>query len=201
MSWLSAQLFLLGGHPSRSHSEFTLYLHMKVKVKPQLCLTLWDPMDYAVCGILQARTVEWVAISSSNSWKRKLKVKSLSRYPTLSDPMTAAYQAYMTLYAGFPSILLLPAAKIKINSWTYDLLILILFLSWRVWFPRLKLSVRTLLVIDRCYLYAYMGFPGSSAGKESTCNVGDMGLIPALERSPGKGNGYPLQYSCLENSR
>ena len=39
-----------------------------------------------------------------------------------------------------------------------------------------------------------------SAGKESACNVGDLGLIPGLERSPGEGKGYPLQYSGLENS-
>ena len=37
-------------------------------------------------------------------------------------------------------------------------------------------------------------------GKESACNVGDLGLIPGLERSPGEGNGYLLQYSGLENS-
>ena len=40
----------------------------------------------------------------------------------------------------------------------------------------------------------------SSAGKESTCNVGDLGSIPGLGRFPGKGKGYPLQYSGLENS-
>ena len=45
-----------------------------------------------------------------------------------------------------------------------------------------------------------MGFPGSSAGKESASNAGDLGLIPGLERSPGEGNGNPLQYSCLENA-
>ena len=39
-----------------------------------------------------------------------------------------------------------------------------------------------------------------SAGKESTCNVGDLGSIPRLGRSPGEGNGYPLQYSGLENT-
>ena len=44
------------------------------------------------------------------------------------------------------------------------------------------------------------GFPGGSENKESACNVGDPGLIPGLGRSPGEGNGYPLQYSCLENS-
>ena len=55
-------------------------------------------------------------------------------------------------------------------------------------------------------LYTYMcfgGFPGSSAGKEFPCNSGDLedlGSIPGLERSPGEENGYPLQYSGLENS-
>ena len=43
-------------------------------------------------------------------------------------------------------------------------------------------------------------FPGGSEGKESTCNVGDLGSIPELGRSPGEGIGYPLQYSGLENS-
>ena len=43
-------------------------------------------------------------------------------------------------------------------------------------------------------------FPGSSAGKESTCNAGDPGLIPGPGRSPGEGKDYPLQYSGLENS-
>ena len=45
-----------------------------------------------------------------------------------------------------------------------------------------------------------MAFPCGSAGKESACNVGDLGLIPGLGRSPGEGNGCPLQYSGLENS-
>ena len=45
-----------------------------------------------------------------------------------------------------------------------------------------------------------MGFPYDSAGKESACNAGDLGSIPGLGRFPGKGKGYPLQYSGLENS-
>ena len=44
-----------------------------------------------------------------------------------------------------------------------------------------------------------MGFPGGSAGKESACNAGDLGLIPGLGRYPGEGKGYPLQYSGVEN--
>ena len=45
----------------------------------------------------------------------------------------------------------------------------------------------------------YMGFPGGSDGKESACNVGALGSITGLGRSPGGGHGNPLQYSCLEN--
>ena len=45
-----------------------------------------------------------------------------------------------------------------------------------------------------------LGFPGGSVGRESTCNVGDLGSIPGLGRSPGEGNGNPVQYSCLGNS-
>ena len=43
------------------------------------------------------------------------------------------------------------------------------------------------------------GFPGGSDSKASACNVGDLGLIPGSGRSPGEGNGNPLQHSCLEN--
>ena len=44
-----------------------------------------------------------------------------------------------------------------------------------------------------------MGFPGGLDGKESACNVGDLGMISGSGRSPGEGNGNPLQHSCLEN--
>ena len=43
------------------------------------------------------------------------------------------------------------------------------------------------------------GFPGGSDGKESACSKGDLGSLPGSERTPGEGNGTPLQYSCLEN--
>ena len=48
--------------------------------------------------------------------------------------------------------------------------------------------------------FFFLGFSCGSAGKEHTCNVEDLGLIPGLGRSPGEGTGYPLQYSGLENS-
>ena len=68
----------------------------------QSCPTLCDPRDGSppgspVPGTLQARTLEWVAISSSNAWKWKVKVKSLSRVRLLATPWTAAYQAPLSM--------------------------------------------------------------------------------------------------------
>ena len=54
---------------------------------------------------------------------------------------------------------------------------------------------------DRLPTPLFLGFPCGSTGKESGCNVGDLGLMPVLGRSPGEGKGYPLQYCDLENSR
>ena len=54
--------------------------------------------------------------------------------------------------------------------------------------------------MDRLPTLVFSGFPGGSAGKEPACNAGDPGSIPGLGRSTGEGNGYPLQYSGLENS-
>ena len=54
-------------------------------------------------------------------------------------------------------------------------------------------------VIFELSFEGWIGFPGGSDGKASACNVGDLGSIPGSGRSPGEGNGNPLQYSCLEN--
>ena len=53
---------------------------------------------------------------------------------------------------------------------------------------------------ERLILSHALGFPGGSDGMESACNAGDRGSTPGLGGSPGEGTGYPLQYSCLENS-
>ena len=74
---------------------------MKVKSESEVaqsCLTLCDPIDGSppgspVPGILQARTLEWGAISFSNAWQWKMKVKSLSRVRLIATPWTAGYQA------------------------------------------------------------------------------------------------------------
>ena len=65
--------------------------------------------------------------------------------------------------------------------------------------------MRKLILYIYIYIYIYISYnvslSGGSDNKESACNAGDLGLIPGLEKPPGEGNNYPLQYSCLENSR
>ena len=53
--------------------------------------------------------------------------------------------------------------------------------------------------IEKTYIYMSLGFPDGSDGKEPACNVGNLGLISGLRRSPEGRHGNPLQYSCLEN--
>ena len=78
-------------------SSCPMYAAAAAAKLPQSCPTLCDPVDGSppgspVPGILQARTLEWVAISFSNAWKWKVKVKSLSHVQLLATPWTAAYR-------------------------------------------------------------------------------------------------------------
>ena len=66
--------------------------------------------------------------------------------------------------------------------------------------PRVDSWVRKILWRrNRLPTPVFLGFPGGSAGKESSFSTGDLGLIPGLGRSPGEGNGYPPQYSGQDN--
>ena len=103
----------------------------------QLCLTLCNPIDGSppgspIPGILQARTLEWVAISFSNAWKWKVKVKSLSRVQLSATPWTAAFQAPLSMgfsrqeyWSGVPLpspiIFLLSAKKVSLNKIRNDI--------------------------------------------------------------------------------
>ena len=63
-------------------------------------------------------------------------------------------------------------------------------------------SEKQMLPAERAFVFepSILDFPGSSDGKESACNAGDLGWIPASGRFPGEGNGNPLQYSCQEHT-
>ena len=74
-------------------------------------------------------------------------------------------------------------------------------IPWKEAWWATVLGVAELGTTERLTLhYLSISFPGGSDGKESVSSVGDPCSIPGLGRSPGEGNGYPLQYSCLENS-
>ena len=78
-------------------------------------------------------------------------------------------------------------------------------LGWRHWLRSQAVewdspSVPPVLALIKNGTLSQLGLPWLPDGKESACNTGDQGSIPGLGRSPGEGNGYPLQYSCLENS-
>ena len=120
--WLISPVFL----PGKPHEQRILasYIQSATTKSHQLCPTLCDPIDgrppgSPIPGILQARVLEWVAISFSNALKWKVKVKSLSHARLLATPWTAAYQAPSSMgfsrqeyWSGVP----LPSlAKVLIN--------------------------------------------------------------------------------------
>ena len=92
----------------------------------QSCPALCDPIDgsppgFPVPGILQARTLEWVAISFSNAWKWKVKVKLLSRIQLLATPWTAAHQAFPSM--DFPGKSTGVGCHCLLCPWSYGQLI------------------------------------------------------------------------------
>ena len=132
----------------------------------QSCLTLCDPRDGSppgspVPGILQARTLEWVAISFSNAWKWKVKVKSLSCVQLLSTPWTVAYQAPPSMgfsrqdnRSGVP----LPSPALHFTFQLKD------------------------LQLKDCFLKKH--FPWWLSSKESTCQFRRHGFNPWIGKIP-----------------
>ena len=99
----------------------------------QSCLTLCNPIDRSppgspIPGILQARTLEWVAISFSSAWKWKVKAKSLSRVWLLVSPWTAAYQAPPSM--GFSRQEYWSGVPLPSPEWMLSSCIFRVFLHW-----------------------------------------------------------------------
>ena len=166
----------------------------------QSCPTLCDPIHGSttgstVPGILQARILEWVAISFSNAWKWKVKVKSLSCVWLLETPWTAAYQAPPSMgfsrqeyWTGVP----LPSPLGSLTEMQF------LTSNSRVSDSVGKGSkfafLTGLQVIPWTFLVAQM-----VKHLPTVQETWAQSLIPGSGRSPGEGNGNLLQYSCLEN--
>ena len=140
-------------------------------------------------------------------------MKLLSHVQLFATPWTIAYQAPPSMgfsrqgyWSGlpFPSPGDLPNPGIKPRSPALQADALTSEPPGRTW--DLKYDVSECIYKTEADSQNYgslrrdLSFPGSSDGKASACNAGDLGLIPGLRRSPGEGNGIPPQYSCLENS-
>ena len=147
----------------------------------QSCPTLCNPIDSSppgspVPGILQARTLEWVAISFSNAWKWKVKGKSLGHVQFLVTPWTAAYQAPPSM--GFSRQEYWSGEPLPSSTQTHN---------------------AGLHMTPMCFYTSQVAL----VVKKPPANAGDarhVDLIPGLGWSLGVGNGTPLKYSCLENS-
>ena len=138
----------------------------------QSCLTLCDRMDYTVHEILQARILEWVAFHFSG-------VSSKSRNQTQVSHITGGF---FSCWATREKFIALKSYLRKSRKISNDL---------NVHLKQLQKEEQSLKLV----LIEGWGFPCISPGKESACNVGDLGSVPALGGSPGERNGYPLQYS------
>ena len=136
------------------------------------------------CTLLCIIASRFIYLSSTDSNSFLLMAEWFSVYivPQLLDPFICRWTSRLLLCLGY--------CKLCWNG-RWDTCI---FLNYG-WFSQSICPIVGLL----CHMVVW-GFPGGSDGKESACNAGDLGLIPGLGRSPGEGNSYPLQYSCLENS-
>ena len=160
---------------------------------PQSSLNLCDSMDYSppvffVHGILQKRTLEWVEIPEIECGPPVLQEDSLpSESPGKIKSLTlllvpVSYLHLLVKYSDW-----MPTISMVLRSWDLP------FESLHAW------NYQRILISKTLTLILFTDFPGGSDGKASVYNVGDPGSIPGLGRSPGEGNGNPLQDYCLEN--
>ena len=137
-------------------------------------------------------------------------VRSLSHVWPFVTPRTAAWHTSLSFTISWNFLKFMSTELVMLsNHLTFChplLLLLSIFPSIRVFSHELALCIRwpkswSLVSPSNEYLgLISLGLPLWLSCKEPACNVGDLGLIPGLERSPGEGKGYPLQYSGLENS-
>ena len=159
---------------------------MKVKVT-RSCPTLCDLMDYTVHGILQARILEWEAFPWSRDWTQVSRIAG--RF----------FTSWATREAQIRSREDLISVQYKLARWT----LVRNKQNISPWKPASCSGLKCILQTQIRQGFAtsnQRGFPGSLVVKNLLVNVGDLGSISGLGRSPGEGNGNPLQYSCLRTS-
>ena len=135
-----------------------------------------SPPGFSTHGIFQARKLEWVAIFCSrvSSWPRVWNRISC----VASSLLNCKWILYQLSHQGSTVLTCLPLKKVQSSG-----------------FPLKSQRIFCIFVLFMCC----KGFPSGSVIKNPPANAGDTGSIPGSGRSPGEGNGSPLQFSCLEN--
>ena len=168
---------------------------MKVKVA-QSCLTLCNPMDYTVRGILQARILEWVAYPFSRGSSRPrnwTRVSFIAGRFFTSRATREAQRIWKTIEVSV--VQAHPDLLYNHKNNEFIIILVIWGRSVRNYWVRRKIEKRkangTKCRNNDC--------TGGAVGKTPPANTGNMGSVSGLGRSPGGGNGNSLQYSCLGN--
>ena len=184
----------------RLHFHFSLSCTGERNDNPLQCSCLENPRDRAawwasIYGVAQSRT-RLKRLSSSSSSIFILETGE-NLLPCSFQPLEAAWIPWFVASSSI-SRFIAPTSASTLTSSDFDFSVLHgpvnqSQLNIIGYSPHFKILTHISIVI------CYTGFPGGSDGKESACNAVDLGSKPGSGRSPGEGNGNPLQYSCLEN--
>ena len=182
--------------PLRNMQSSPLYRGIKIEEKSRASSEMWNSQVRK--GEFGPRSVSVSMGSLISLGSRNLDLLGFSAWPNdeetgLSRELSSGSQARQkeVRHRGISAMDPCQETSVEVEFWRSTCLMfsgLSPFCFFLLWLPLLILKI---FVNPYCVL----GFPGSSVGKESACNAGDPGSIPGLERSPGEGIGYPLQYS------
>ena len=203
---------------SEYNLSFFFYSAAAAAKSLQSCLTLCDPIDgsplgSSVPGILQARILEWVAISFSNAWKWKVKVKLLSCAWLLATPWTAAYKAPLSMGFSkqeYQSGLPLPSPY-KCMAYVQKITLVYYYIGESIYLKISLFVMRQASMWRRQWHLTAVLLPWKSRGWRSLVGCSPWGHKESDTTEQlhfhfslsciGEGNGNPLQCSCLENPR
>ena len=150
--------------------------------------TLKSLLQHHTSKALILRSSAFFTVQLSHPCMTTVKTIALTRQTLVGKVMFMLFNMLSRLVITF-----LPRSKHLLISWLQSPSVVIL--------ESPKIKSATVSIVSSSICHEMLGFPGGSNGKASACNAKDLDSIPRLGRSPGEGNGNPLQYFCLENSK
>ena len=190
MELLVREFYSLPNYPERLSSVQSLS-RVQLFVTPMDCSMPCFPVHHQLPELAQTR-VRWVGDAFQPSHPRSPSP------PTFNLSQHQGLFSWVSLRIRWPKYEVSASASVlpmNTQDWSD--------LGWTGWISLLSKELSRVLsnttVQKHQFIGTQLGFPGASEVKASACNAGDLGSIPGLGRSPGEGNGNPLEYSCLEN--